>query len=159
VSIEQRLLQQILEAGKSAGMDQRALALRAGVAPETISRAKRHGKLDLSTLVSLAKSVDAELCLSPIGPKASMHRSSLAEPSWGLAWSNSNVSYEVLIRNALLKGTFLVVLEAVLEHGLDFVLAQWALMLRSKEPPSLQAQANIRRMLRNIEKGLAHAQT
>ena len=161
MSIEQRLLQEILDAGKAAGMDQRTLAMRAGVAPETISRAKKHGNLELATLVSLASASGKTLCLSPTAPnepEPDRRRSSLADPAWGLAWSNSNASDEVLVRNALLKGSFLVVLEAVLEHGLDFVRAQWALMLRDEERPSRQVQANIARILSNIERGLAHAQ-
>ena len=155
-------MQEVLRANKATGVDQRTLAARAGVAPETISRAKKQGHLDIRTLAALARASGMELCLRPLAPETAVpikRRSSLADPVWGLAWSNPNLSDEVLVRNALAKGTFLVILEAVLEHGMAFVRTQWNLMLRSDEPPSLQVQSNVRRILGNIERGISNAQT
>lgn len=85
-------------------------------------------------------------------------RTSLADPSRGLAWSNRQVSDEVLVRNALQHGAYYLVLDAVLEFGLAFVRQQWALMLADDDAaPSSRAQADIERKLTNIERGLREA--
>lgn len=163
MSIDQSLLQQVIEAARAAQLDQARLAQAAGVAPETISRAKKRGTIDLSTLQALAQVAGLTLSLSGsvpahVLPKASGRRSSLADPSHGLAWSNAAISDEALVRNALKKGSFNLLLEAVLEHGLPFVQQQWALM-RSDGDVGLSARAlsDIGRKLDNIERGLSHA--
>ena len=75
-----------------------------------------------------------------------------------MAWSNAAISDEALVRNALRKGSFNLVLEAVLEHGLLFVQKQWALMRSDTDVVlSARAVADISRKLANIERGLRHA--
>ncbi len=164
MSIELILLTQVLDAAREAGLDQSRLAHAAGVAPETISRAKKRGTIDLRTLQPLAHAVGLALTLS--GRPASMSspdvatakRSSLADPSRGLAWSNAAMSHEALVRNALLKGSYDLVLESVLEHGLPFVRQQWALMMADADVGmSARARADVSRKLLNIERGLSHA--
>jgi transcriptional regulator with XRE-family HTH domain len=164
MSIEQLLLSQVIEAARAAQLDQARLAHAAGVAPETISRAKKRGTIDLSTLQALAQAAGLTLTLSgsALAPavlkEEPARRSSLAAPSRGLAWSNAAISDEALVRNALKKGSFNLVLEAVFEHGLHFVQRQWALM-RSDVDVGLSARAlaDISRKLANIERGLSHA--
>jgi transcriptional regulator with XRE-family HTH domain len=163
MSIDQSLLSQVIEAARTAQLDQAHLAHAAGVAPETISRAKKRGTIDLRTLQALAQAAGLTLTLSGSAPAPSVlvgptRRSSLADPSRGLAWSNAAISDEALVRNALKKGSFNLVLEAVLEHGLPFVQRQWALM-RSDSEVGLSARAlvDISRKLANIERGLSHA--
>ena len=164
MSIELTLLAQVLDAAREAGLDQAKLARTAGVAPETISRAKRRGTIDLRTLQPLAHAVGLTLTLSgrpaptssPDGSTA--RRSSLADPSRGLAWSNAAMSHEALVRNALLKGSYDLVLESVLEHGLSFVQNQWDLMTADADiGMSARARADVSRKLLNIERGLSHA--
>ncbi|MDI1260509.1 hypothetical protein [Aquabacterium sp.] len=167
MSIEQSLLTQVIEAARAAQLDQGHLAQAAGVAPETISRAKKRGTIDLSTLQALAQAAGLTLSLSsgvtpdpagPMAPMAPIRRSSLADPSRGLAWSNAAISDEALVRNALKKGSFNLVLEAVLEHGLPFVQRQWALMRADADVGlSSRALVDISRKLTNIERGLSHA--
>lgn len=161
MSIDQSLLSHVLKAARDAQLDQARLAHAAGVAPETISRAKKRGTIDLRTLEALAQAVGLTLGLA--GPATevqneSARRSSLADPSRGLAWANAAISDEALVRNALKKGSFHLVLEAVLEHGLPFVQQQWALM-RSDDDVGLSARAldDINRKLGNIERGLSRA--
>ena len=48
------LVDQILGFARARGMDQRALAERAGISPETLSRIKQHGGCRLSTALALA---------------------------------------------------------------------------------------------------------
>jgi transcriptional regulator with XRE-family HTH domain len=164
MSIEHSLLSQVLDAARAAHLDQARLAEVAGVAPETISRAKKRGTIDLSTLQSLAQAVGLALTLSGPSPiktssdAPAARRSSLADPSRGLAWSNSAMSNEALVRNALKKGSYDLVLEAVLAHGLPFVQAQWALMQSDPDLGlSVRACADVSRKLSNIERGLHHA--
>ena len=57
------LLGQVLATAKAAGIDQRELAQRAGIRPETLSRLKRKGRGDLDTLDRMAQVVGLRLAL------------------------------------------------------------------------------------------------
>jgi len=57
------LLRQVLAAANAAGIDQRELAQRAGIRPETLSRLKRKGRGDLDTLGRMARVVGLRLAL------------------------------------------------------------------------------------------------
>jgi hypothetical protein len=63
------------------------------------------------------------------------------------------------VRNALKKGNYAPVLQAVLEYGSPFVQEQ---LLALRETGELQASTDLgealARMLRNIEKGISRAQ-
>lgn len=88
-----------------------------------------------------------------------MARSPLADPSWGLAWSNPDgISTSALIQNALLKGGYALILEACKAHGLGRVQADWRTLCESGEPrvpPWLIEEVG--RQIRNIGIGLAKA--
>lgn len=155
------LIESVLQAARTQGMDQCALAERAGLRPETVSRAKRRGTLDLSSLQALARVVGLELALQPgqrygaLPPSPPpVARSPLAEPQWGLAWSNPDAPADALVRNALAHGRFDLLLQAVIGHGLDSVLQQW-----QQVAPTLPARARreVQRKLDNIEKGWTDA--
>ena len=62
------LLTQIIDLGRRKGLKQKDLAERAGLSPESISRAKKTGDMHLSSLVELARVVGLKLCLSPDQP-------------------------------------------------------------------------------------------
>ncbi len=57
------LLQQVLALGKEQGLTQITLAQRAGITPESLSRAKRGGDMRVSTLNDLAHVVGLKLSL------------------------------------------------------------------------------------------------
>ncbi len=57
------LLSHVLASAKSAGIDQRELAQRAGIRPETLSRLKSRGRGDLDTLDRMAGIVGLRLAL------------------------------------------------------------------------------------------------
>jgi transcriptional regulator with XRE-family HTH domain len=57
------LLQMVLSKAKELGMSQRDIALRAGVTPESLSRAKKAGDMRISTLNELAAVVGLKLTL------------------------------------------------------------------------------------------------
>jgi DNA-binding phage protein len=62
------LLLQILERGKAQGLRQFDIARRAGIKPESLSRAKKSGDMRLSTLKELARVVGLKLALVPDEP-------------------------------------------------------------------------------------------
>lgn len=164
MSTPQSLYETVLHTAQAQGLDQLRLAQRAGLRAETVSRAKHRGTIDLGSLQALARAVGLELTLRP-APGASRQpapierpaaqRSPLADPKWGLAWSNPDAPTEVLVRNALANGNFDLILQAVLGHGLDAVQTQWR-----EVAPTLptRARQEVQRKLRNIEKGLRDAE-
>lgn len=60
-----RLLEQISAAAAEQGLDDQALARRAGAAPETLSRMKARGHGDFGLLVRLARVVGLKLVAVP----------------------------------------------------------------------------------------------
>ena len=65
LTVSKDLLNAVLNAARDAGTDQMTLARVAGVAPETISRAKRRTTMDVATLDALAMAVGLKLTLAP----------------------------------------------------------------------------------------------
>lgn len=165
MSIANNLLHQILHAAKSRGMDQAELARAAGIAPETVSRAKKRDSFDISTLSCLAKA--AGYCLgleathSDEGSSPQpYHLHPLAHPSRGLTWSNPNASPKALTKNALAKRSFDLILQASLEYGIDYVKEQWADMLADQSLGITKSAADdIDRQIRNIKTGADNAST
>lgn len=81
--------------------------------------------------------------------------SPLADPKWGLAWSNPGASAEALVSKALLKGSFSALIEAVFAHGMPFVRAQWdKLCAFSDDAPTQRIHIYVENLLANIEEGL-----
>lgn len=86
-------------------------------------------------------------------------RSPLADPKYGLAWSNRLASDEILVRAAIKHGAFHMLLEAVLHHGLQFVEQQLAIIQADEEAAlSAHALAEVRRKMGNIARGIAAAE-
>ncbi|MBC7379519.1 MAG: hypothetical protein H7346_19040 [Burkholderiaceae bacterium] len=84
--------------------------------------------------------------------------SSLPDRSCRIAESNSSNSAEVLVRNILSRAGYTLVLEAVLEYGMDFVQAQWDFMNQLNQERLPQSALNdVPRMLQNIGKGWERA--
>lgn len=156
------LLEPILNAARQQGMDQSGLAKAAGLSPESISRAKRRPSMDLSTLVSLADAAGMTISVEPKGttaPTTPAQPKLLADPSWGLAWSNPDgISDAALIRAALHRGNFTVVLEACATYGVERVAAEWRdLSTRPGAGLGPHQVAQVERVLRNIRQGQLHA--
>lgn len=65
---------------------------------------------------------------------------------------------EDLVRNALSDGSFHLLLDAVLDHGLPLMREQWALMLAYDDGAMRECvRAEVTRKLTNIERGIAQA--
>lgn len=62
------LLRQILARSREQGLTQIALARRAGITAEALSRAKKAGDMRVSTLADLARVVGLTLALVPDSP-------------------------------------------------------------------------------------------
>ena len=62
------LLQQLIAQGRAQGLTQAALARRAGITAEALSRAKKAGDMRVSTLADLARVVGLTLALVPDSP-------------------------------------------------------------------------------------------
>ncbi len=62
------LLLELLDLAKQKGIKQKELAARAGLSPESISRAKHSGDMHLSSLERLASCVGLKLCFCPQEP-------------------------------------------------------------------------------------------
>lgn len=154
------LLNQVLRAAQARGLDQSRLAERAGLRPETVSRAKGRGTIDLHSLQALAQAAGLELTLVPAAdpgiaaPATLPRRSPLSDPKWGLTWSNPDAPGEALVHNALMHGNYDLLLQAVLGHGIDTVRARWQ---RASALLPARARQEVERKLNNIEKGLADA--
>ena len=67
---ENNLINKIISAGKRNNIDQGELAQRAGIRPETISRAKKNPNIHLDTLKDLARIVGLRITLVPDHPVA-----------------------------------------------------------------------------------------
>ncbi len=155
MSINTELLNTVIATAAQHGLDQGQLAKKASIRPETISRAKKRGTIDLMTLQRLAQATELELTLRPVGGTGAIPNSPLAQPRFGLAWSNPNASAQALVSNAIKKGHYHLLLEAAAAHGLAFVHEQLHAMAPALAPRSMQ---EVLRKLSNIEKGFSHAQ-
>ncbi|MDD2880288.1 MAG: hypothetical protein PHQ58_07605 [Rhodoferax sp.] len=88
---------------------------------------------------------------------------SLRDPKWGLCWSNSGISDEVLVRKALISGGFTVILMACLEFGLDYVRTQWEVVDQhvgdNSELISIRTRSLVNEILDNIAEGFCKARS
>jgi transcriptional regulator with XRE-family HTH domain len=174
-AIQQSLLEAVLLAAKKGGMGQSKLAEIAGLAPETLSRSKKRKSMEVQTLAALAQAAGLELTVrekqeqlrfqgqTAIGlPSRKLTPPTnppLSDPRWALSWSSRSPKPEALVRNALKKGNYAPVLQAVLEYGSPFVQKQFeALQAAGELKPSSESGDALAKMLLNIEKGIHRAQ-
>lgn len=171
-SLNVQLLQQVLRAAEALEINAASLAVKAGIKPETISRAKKRGDMHLGTMARLASVVGLELVLQPIAlliepintsatsfatANAATGRAALADPRFGLAGMNPNNAKEgVLLRIALIQGRYNCILESAAVDGVPFVMEQMKI-LRVAGDINEEVEGKLERMIRSIEKGFAQA--
>ena len=168
----QALINTIIKQAAAKGISQKALAARAGVPQETLSRMKRRPsvragaleRLALGAGLRLALVTDVDLAPSAVQPRMASHlNSAVASPLpftqkyRQLVWSNPGAPAEVFVRQALLKPDFSVLLDAATEYGLDFVDAQWAVLMAEGGKEAVRARSATERTLRNIRGGYEQA--
>lgn len=176
----QSLISTIINQAAANGISQKALAARAGVPPETLSRMKRRPSVRAGALERLALGAGLRLALVDAGLGAGVADVGLSraatQPSSSptplpahstlpfaqkyrqLVWSNPDAPAEVFVRQALLKPDFSVLLDAAIEFGLDFVDAQWAVLMAEGSKEAARAKLATERTLRNIRGGYEQAQ-
>ena len=103
----------------ASGLTKRALALRAGVRPELLSRLHSQAGCDTVTLQKLADALGLELVLRakdiPV-KRSKAHRLGLSMP---FDWSNPEIPDIALIRKSLEYGNLADLTRLVLEFGID----------------------------------------
>lgn len=146
------LVEQILNAASRQGLTQRDVALRAGVAPETLSRLKHGGNPSLDVLNRLARAAGVEIRVAS-GPLPEQESRAFRERYKHLAWSNSKASEETLLVQALLKPRFQTLLDASVEFGLERVTAEWHRLSEQHKAEAARVASSVTRILGNIERG------
>lgn len=153
------LITQIVEAAHAQGISQKALAFRAGVPEETISRAKKRGSARLSVVELLARAAGTEIGL--VGRAASRRSRAGGDfrDKYGvaLAWSNASASNAVLVCRALVKPRFQILLDAAIEFGLDTLSMEWERLKAEGSSEALKASPVTERILGHIRDGYQQA--
>ena len=170
----QSLINIVISQAAAKGISQKALAARAGVPPETLSRMKRRPSVRAGVLERLALGAGLRLALVDVDVGAADTGAAVqsAQPPVTanvplpptftqkyrqLVWSNPDAPAEVFVRQALLKPDFQVLLDAATEFGLNFVDTQWALLMAEGSKEALRAKPHAERTLRNIRYGYEQA--
>lgn len=170
----QSLINTIINQAAAKGISQKALAASAGVPPETLSRMKRRPSVRAGVLERLALGAglrlalvgvaDADLARPAAQPRLPPPPNSpvvsplpFTQKYRQLVWSNPDAPAEVFVRQALLKPDFSVLLDAATEFGLDFVDAQWAVLMTEGSKEAVRARPATERTLRNIRGGYEQA--
>lgn len=153
----QHALDAVLAVARAQRMDQKSLAARAGVRPETVTRAKSRGTIDWPTLHALADAAGLDLRVLAVPRRAPGERSGLADPRLKLAWSNPDAPTATLIAKAIERRSYDLILRAAWEHGIDTV-AGLAQQLRDERALRPQVLDFADKALRNIAIGAARAQ-
>lgn len=157
------LISQIIRIAHDRGVNQKTLALRAGVPEETLSRAKKRGSARLGVVEALARAAGVKVGVvsgtaTPLAPTQLTDKSFRSQHHW-LAWSNPNASNDILLRRALVNPEFRTLLAAALEFGVDMVVREWQSLKAEGEAEVLRAMPVTERILRNICNGYQQATT
>lgn len=159
-AVKTTLIAQIIQAAQARGVNQKTLAVRAGVPEETVSRAKKRGTARWSVVEALASAAGVTIGLvsgAPAGQPVDPPRTSFRDRYHWLAWANPNASDEVLVRSALVNPEFRTLLDAALEFGVNTVTREWDLLKIEGDRETLRALPITERILRNIRDGYQQA--
>lgn len=155
-TVNMPLLDQIFAFAKAQGITQKELAGKAGIPQESLSRLKGRNSVKAKTLELLADAIGLELVLLPKSKPAAA-KVTFREKYKYLAWSDSQASTEVLLRQALIQPDFSILLDAAVEFGLPELMKQWAELLAKPDPATLRAEPITSRMLSHIAEGFRDA--
>ena len=147
------IIEQCRSALAATADSKRAIAQRAGVRPELLSRLERQSSCDLATFEKIARAMNLEIVVRPVVSAAAL--ANPANPSkaqrLGLAlpydWSNPNISDHALILKALEFAHLPDLTRLALCFGIDALESALATL------PAAQAQSAAR-VLRNIRAAL-----
>lgn len=85
-----------------------------------------------------------------------MNNKPFSEKYKHLAWSNSKASPEVLLRQALLRTDFSILLEAAVELGVPALVKEWNTLLEGNSPEAVKAAPTTSRMVKHLGWGYLH---
>lgn len=71
-----------------------------------------------------------------------------------LAWANPSMSTGVLLRQALVRSDFDMLLDATAEYGFHVLQSEWNALLANPDPSVHRAKQTTSRMLRHIQAAL-----
>ncbi|QDQ25495.1 hypothetical protein FNU76_03500 [Chitinimonas arctica] len=157
------LLDLLIEECHRQGKSERALALAAGLSPETLSRQKSTGATKVRDLEKLLAALDVQLVLSadgvPVGGSTrARDKKTFRDKYPTLVWYKSTAEPAVLIRAALVQPKFQMLLDAAVYFGLDAVEKEWAALIAGDDEEAKRAAHITDRLLRNIRLGYEQAQ-
>ena len=155
------IIQQFRQHLAETSCSKRAIAQRAGVRPELLSRLEKQASCDLATFEKIARAMDLEIVVRPATPDAAARESATNTTTpakltkaqrLGLAlpydWSNPEIPDRALILKALEYAHLPDLTRLALHFGIDALEAALASL------PAAQAQSAAR-VLPNIRAALA----
>lgn len=154
------LIARIVETARTKGLTQKALAARSGITEETISRMKKRGSGNFGLVAKLARAAGTRLEL--VGSSVPLrriqrHGSFRDKYAVALAWSNKDAPVDVLIRRALVKPGFQMLLDAAVEFGVVKLSTEWEHLKAEGSSEVTKIRATTERMLRHIHDGYRQA--
>jgi transcriptional regulator with XRE-family HTH domain len=151
------LIAQIVEVAHARGLNQKALAARSGISEETLSRMKKRGSGNVALVAKLAQATGMRLGLVDLLalPQRRQHgRGSFRDKyAVALAWSNKEAPDDVLVRLALVKPRFQMLLDAAVEFGVGTLSEEWERLKADGTPEALKVRATTERILGHIQDG------
>ena len=163
------LIADILREAARKNLSQKALAARADLSEEALSRMKKRGSARLSAVLKLARAAGVRIAIVPESSRSAgrgtiAERPSETEPPKRfrdrhpeLVWSNRAADDAVFIQRALLDPRFMTLLDAAQEFGIARLEQEWDKLAASPSKEVQRAQPTTSRMLRNIRHGFDQA--
>ncbi len=157
---DRSLIARIVETAHAKGLTQKALAARGGITEETLSRMKKRGSGNFGLVAKLARAAGTRLELvdSSVPPRRIQRPGSFRDKyAVALAWSHKDAPVDVLIRRALVKPRFQLLLDAAVEFGVDKLSTEWEHLKAERSSEVTKVHATTERILRHIHDGYRQA--
>lgn len=166
---EGTLIADILREAARKNLSQKALAARADLSEEALSRMKKRGSARLSAVLKLARAAGVRIAIvsessRSAGPETVPEESTKPEPPkrfrdrhHELVWSNRSADDAVFIQRALLDPRFTTLLDAAQEFGIARLEQEWDKLVALPSKEVQRAQPTTSRILRNIRHGFDQA--
>ncbi len=126
----------------------RAIAQRAGVRPELLSRLERQQSCDLATFEKIARAMNLEIVVRPIAIKEAQQATPSKARQLGLAlpydWSNPDIPDRALITKALEYAHLPDLTRLALHFGIDALESALATMPPAQARSAARVLPNIR---------------
>ena len=163
------LIDDILREAARKNLSQKALASRAELSEEALSRMKKRGSARLSAVLKLARAAGVRVAIVPEASHSPAGSPTPGRPVAGdapkrfrdrhpeLVWSNRGADDTVYIQRALLDPRFTTLLDAAQEFGIAKLEQEWNILAASSSNEVRRAQPATSRILRNIRRGFEQA--